>query len=77
MHDVHVLCMTATWEKVPQSVVCLLRADLEYFWALPAPNESLFLFGIQVTSKLYLNFHSVEFDAVWATGKLLLSTWPI
>lgn len=31
MHDVHVLCMTATWEKVPQSVVCLLRADLEYF----------------------------------------------
>lgn len=31
MHDVHVLCMTVTWEKVPQSVVCLLRADLEYF----------------------------------------------
>lgn len=29
MHHIHVLCMTATWVKEPQSTVCLLRADLE------------------------------------------------
>lgn len=52
MHEVYVLCATAVWEEMAQSTFTLLRADFEYFQGLPAPDESLFLYGIQATSKL-------------------------
>lgn len=46
-HEVSVVCVTATWEEVAQSAFALLRPNFEYFWGIPAPGDSSFLFIIQ------------------------------
>lgn len=51
VHEVSVLYVTAMWEEVAQSAFALLRPDLEYFWGIPAPDDSSFLFVIQATGK--------------------------
>lgn len=64
MHDVCMLHVTAMWEKVAQSTFARLGVASKYFRGLPAPDESLFLFDVQATSKLYLNFHQAASKAV-------------